>query len=247
MLLKIELDINKPQIVRPASEFAVKNRCPAVVTIPELISHAAISRGVLNGNYKILSTVDWPKGNRSLFDKFRGMPSEALAADGFEILLSQLPRNDAIKEVRFLSQFLKDNFPPTIEIRFVYGFGMPDRKIELFKDYCEALKFIPTPTLVRTTPLTKVPASSGSIEAHQNNIDLIRSLRDVPVKISGNINLKILSGCKAARYGCSFEQARLLFNEITDQGIKKVKATISAPEPASESASESASEESDSE
>jgi hypothetical protein len=150
-----------------------------------------------------------------MHDKFRGMPSEALQADGFEILLTSRPRNDAIKEIKYLSSFMRDNFPPTIEVRFVFGFFMPDRTEEHFKDFCEGLKFIPHPAMIRTTPLSKIPAVSGTADAQTRIIDFICSQRNIPIKISGNLNRDMLTKCQAARFGCTLEQAQQIQMEMS--------------------------------
>lgn len=226
-MLKVELDVMKQNQLAEASDFCAKHKCPTMVVAPDLVTNATVSRSLVRGSYKVLTTVDWPKGTQFLSDKFRGLPSEALNADGFEILLTPTKRVGANKEIKFLSDFFKEHFPPTIEFRFVLGWYDQERTTEHFAAMCEAMKLIPNPSMIRTTHLTKVQASEGLPEAHDELIKFITSIKPVPVKISGNVNMHVRSKCKRAeRFACTLDQAVQLQKELDDKGLKKVKAEV---------------------
>ena len=224
---KVEIDITKESQVNAACQLASKYRCPAVVVSPELVVNTTIARAMARASFKIITAVDWPKGNQYLVDKFRGMPTESLRTDGFEILLTPKDNFNAItKEVIFLSSFIRDHFNPTIEVRFILGYHMPDRTDKLFEWMLQATKRIPSPTFLRTTYLTKIPSSDGTTESQQALLQKIYATRRLPIKLSGNITHRIRTSCDVARYGCSYEQARQLCDDLSDPALKNIKKDI---------------------
>ena len=103
-LSNVELDVPKQTVLRPASEFALRYNCSAVVVPPELITNACIARAMARSRHKVIAAIDCPKGNQFMADKFRGVPSESLNCDGFEIMLTPTGNVDIKREVKFLSQ-----------------------------------------------------------------------------------------------------------------------------------------------
>jgi len=224
---KVELDVNKQSQLNSATEFTRRHMCPAIVVSPDLVTGAHIARSVSRSNHKIITAVDWPKGTQYLSDKFRGMPSESISADGFEILLTANGKLGILKEIKFLSNFFRDHFPPTIELRFVLGWHMQDRTVDQFEYMVDACKQIPNPTLIRTTHLTKISSANGSIESHNSVIDKILAIRNIPIKISGNINAKSRIGCKkAVRFACTLEQATVLQKALSNNAIGQINKAV---------------------
>lgn len=240
---KIEIDVTKPAQLRAATDFAVKHKCPALVVNPDLVTAALIGRGMTRGRYKVITGVDWPKGLQYHSDKFRGFPSESLKCDGFEILLTPRDKLGIQHEVRYLSKFFRDYVPPTAELRFVLGIHNPGRTMDHMIDMIHALAVIPNFAVLRTTHLTKIVSARSTIDAHNAILSEIKAVKPFPIKISGNINMKIRIGCDAHRYACSVEQAQALFSELSDNGLKKLEATVKdqmaiEPNESDESASE---------
>jgi len=100
-MLRVELDVLKRPDLDQATRFAIKHKCPAMVVAPELARATTINRALGRGTFKIFTAVDWPKGNQHLSDKFRGMPSESVDVDGFEILLTANGKAAISKELNF--------------------------------------------------------------------------------------------------------------------------------------------------
>lgn len=231
-LPNVEIDVLKQAQLRAATDFAAKHDCRALVVAPELTTDATIARAMIRHAHKIIAAIDWPKGNQFMADKFRGVPSQSLNCDGFEILLTNRDRGSIAKEIRFLNSFLRDHFPPTTEIRFVFGWFYPGRTEDQFKNMCDALKSIPNPALIRTTHLTKVSSTEGSVESHNELVKMIHAQKRAPVKVSGNVDIRVYSGCKLAdRFACTIEQAVELHKQINDEGIKKISRAVTEPEP----------------
>lgn len=219
---KVEIDISKQNQIAQATEFIKRYKCPAIVIPPDLFTNTNIVRSVAMSPHKIITTVDWPKGTQFLSDKFRGMASSAIHADGFEILLTPSGKIPTTKEIRFLSEFFADHFPPTVEMRFVLGWFAPNRTEDQIKHMIEACKSIPTPSMIRTTHLTKLAVTQGSLESHKRVIAEAISTKKTPLKISGNIDFGVRVGCQeVTRFGCTLQQAIDLQRDLANGGPKK--------------------------
>lgn len=221
-LTKIELDIYKHNEIKEACEFAFKYRCPVIVVPPELVSQARLHRGVAQGKFKIVSSIDAPKGINYAHNKLRGVPVEAMSADGFEIMLTGGDKKAIVNEIKFLSTLSRDYFPPGTEVRFTLG--VDKRDSEQVKNMLEAFKAVPQPALLRTTPLTSVKVASGTHEYHNNIKKLISDIYRCKIKISGNINRNVIVNCDAHRYAMNIEQARSIIREAQD--LEKLSQNI---------------------
>ena len=227
MMNKIEIDATKENQVLQGTEFARRHKCPALVVPPDLVRPATVARAMARGSHKIICTVDWPKGTQYMSDKFRGMASEAVHADGFEVLLTPGGKLNIQKEVKFLDGFFRDHFDPTIEFRLVLGWYAQNRDADQIKHMVEAVRQIPTPMLIRTTHLTKIPAAKASIEAQQKIVDELVGIRRVPVKLSGNINSQIRHGISGVfRFGCTIQQASDLHKDLSNGVIEGIEEAV---------------------
>ncbi len=240
MLNTVEIDVHKKQQIKQALDFAHANRVPAVVIDPESINDAVVYRSIIRGKFKIICMVDWPKGERYYIDKFRGLPQESLNADGYEILLTPGDKAKCIKEIKYLSDFVKQYFTTTTEIRFVLGHTLANRDDSDIDAMLECIKQIPLPAFIRTTNQTKVSSSDGSIDSQIKILEKIKKVINVPVKISGNMTMKIANQCKLIdvqgegeerketllgkpeRFACSLDQAEAILEAISDKGIQKI-------------------------
>lgn len=203
---KLEIDVYSSGEIRDAIDFAIKNKCTAIVVPPDLVLQANLARGVHRGKFKIISTVDYPKGVNYCHDKMRGMPVESLSADGFEILLSKGDKASITKEVTTLSKFLRDYLPSTTELRFTLG--TTDKPKDQIETILNAMKLLPQPAMVRTAQLSKVKVSYGTIKYHNDLIDEITSIFNTRVKLSGNITREAVLQCsRAVKFGVSLSQA----------------------------------------
>ena len=228
-MLKVEIDVLKRSDLDIATRFMIKHKCPTLVVAPELVQTATINRALGRGEYKIFTAVDWPKGNQFLSDKFRGMPSESVNVDGFEILLTAGRQTAISKEIKFLADFFRDYFPPTTELRFVLGWFAPGRNQEQFEHMLEACNKVVGPALIRTTHLTKLTSVDGSTDSHKAVVETISGIKRIPIKISGNIGMQTRLGCKnAVKYACTLRQAMDLSKELSNGVLEDMTDAVNS-------------------
>ena len=229
---KLEIDIMQGTELKEAVELAVVNQIPAIVVHPELAQEANVYRGIRQGRFRIITAVDWPKGDRYAMDKLRDMPVDALSRDGFEILISERSNASEIKaELLTCFKFIRDHLPEITEIRIVLGAFM--RNEDFVVRACDVLKNVPAPDMIRTDHHLRVQQSVANAQAHNDLITLIQRHTRRPIKISGNINsAKVVTSCSADRFAVSLKQASSIVKEIREnpEKIRKLLAKEDAPE-----------------
>ena len=95
---------------------------PAIVVHPGLSSDAIIARLRAGGKFKIITPIDWPKGETFGVNKLRGVTRDTLETDGFEFLLTPGKSEiDTRNEAKALTEFTKRNLSDQTEVRFVLG------------------------------------------------------------------------------------------------------------------------------
>lgn len=214
--LNLEIDVAKNEQLQEAIDLTIRHIMPAIVVAPDLVPLATIMRGVRRGNFKIISMIDWPKGDQYGKDKFRGVPIEALNSDGFEIIISPRDPMSIVSEIKYLTTFLREQFHPLFEIRYVLEMQQ-GRSEEQISAMLGAFKQIPMPAMARTTHLNKI-AAQISLEGQ---IIEIRKSCAVPVKLSGNIDFKVykdLEKLKPERFGVSLQQAQAIIKDALSIG-----------------------------
>lgn len=226
-MFKLELDVFKIDEIQEATNFASKHRLPAIVTSPELFSHAALIKGKTRSQHKIIVAVDWLKGKYFGIEKFRDIPTTAMNADGFEILLTnKTSKSDIRQELNYIDNLFDNYFPSVIEKRYVLGWQMPDRDEEYFKNVISCMSGGKTPFVIRTTPLTKIPVSAS--KSHDSIIDIIRHTKNMPIKMSGSMTPQLRWHYRDSikRFACTLEQAKKIAKEINDNTLDQVKNVI---------------------
>lgn len=215
---RLEIDIMQVNEIHESIELAYKYKFPAVIVHPGLSSDAIIARNRVGGKFKIITPIDWPKGEIYGTHKMRGLTTDSLETDGFEFLLtpsrSELEtRSEAMK----LTEFVKHHLSEQTEVRFVLGTSF--RSEENILAMCNGLLTVRTPTLVRTDIHLKIQVSKANPDEHNKQLQTIRNIIRVPVKICGNIiNLKSAAACSAAaRFGVSLTQAKTIVKEFLSQ------------------------------
>lgn len=216
---KLEIDIMQGTELREAVELAVINHMPAIVVHPELAQEANVYRGIRQGRFRIITAIDWPKGDCYAIDKLRDLPVDALSRDGFEILISNRPRSEIKAELLTCIQFIRAHLPEITEIRVVLGAFMRDE--EFVKEACGVLKEVPAPDLVRIDHHLRIAQSTANAQTHNGLITLIRKYTHRPLKVSGNINsVKMITSCNADRFAVSLKQAHSILKEIRESPDK---------------------------
>jgi len=204
----MELDVQKgnQRDVIDSGMFAVKNRCPAIVTVPELIAPMLADKSMRNGQYVVIAAIDMPGGKLFALDKWRDIGTDVLAADGFEVMLSKNRTPAEYRnEIRTITEFIRGQVNPLAELRFVLQVN--DRSDVELTEIAKGLASFP-PTYVRTDYRLSIPG--GSLD-HKGIVERIRKHVAVSVKVSGNIDyetileLKNVPGIK--RFAVSVAQA----------------------------------------
>lgn len=214
---RLELDVMQANELKESVELAQKYSFPAIVVHPGLASDAIGGRGRVRGRFKIITPVDWPKGDNFGLTKFRGLSTDALDADGFEIMLTGgRTEIETRQEANQLTDFIRQHLGEHTEIRFVLGaFVRDDANL---RDMCRGLVGVRTPALVRTDTQLKLQVSKANNEEHKRVLKTMSDILKTQVKLSGNITgVRCVTGCEAQRYAVNLLQARAIIREFQQQ------------------------------
>jgi len=218
MFNKLELDVMQANELIEAANLAAKYKFPAIVVHPAITSEAMMARGRAGGQYKIITPVDCPKGEVFGMTKFRGLSTDALDADGFEIMLTAGKTvTDTRNEAKSLTDFIKQHLTELTEVRFV--FGVFSRTEEDIATLCEALLDVRMPAMIRTDHQLKLQISKANADTHNQVIDKILEKVKVPIKLSANINsVRTITSCdRASRFAVNVLQAKAIIKEFQNQ------------------------------
>ena len=227
MLTHLEIDVMQANELLEASQITAKYKLPSLVVHQDLSSEAFILRAQLQSKYKIITPIDWPKGASYGLLKLRGLSTDALEVEGFEILLSDSKNIADIKnEAQALTDFIKHHLTELHEIRFVLGTSI--RSEDTIKRICEAIKSVRSPALIRNDTALKTQIVKANPEIHNSTIDQIASIIKAPIKISGNIgNFRTMIQCKRAkRFAVNLSQAKTIIKEYQSQPSEELKKIL---------------------
>lgn len=215
---KLELDVVQVNELSEGIELAIKYSFPAVVVHPDLMARAIQLRGQRRGRFRLITPVNWPKGELGGIDKFRGLSRDALDTDGFEIMISANNQSGNVgKEVLALTQFIRYHIGALMEVRFVLGTSIRDEETVL--NICHGLRSAPTPSMIRTDHQPKLQVSKANTEIHNSLLEKIATIIKAPMKVCGNItNVRCITGCEgASRFAVSLSQATAIIKEFNQQ------------------------------
>jgi hypothetical protein len=245
---KLEIDVLQANEMQEAFKLASEHQMPAVVVHPNLTATAILMRGQRRGVFKIITPVDWPKGETYGLNKLRGMSQDNFASDGFEIMVSggRSPQ-EAINEVRVITDFIRRHVSPTSqiapkkEIRFVLGCFMRDEAEVLA--IAAAMRDIQAPAMVRIDHHLKVQTAKANAKTHCALMEKIRKECATPIKLCGNIDsIRIIASCLgnmasgsaessvgADRFAVSLSQMRTIIQELAAQPDELYRLLQPAP------------------
>jgi hypothetical protein len=216
---KLELDVMQASELNEAMEMAHVYKMGAIVVHPDLVSDAAVQRAKRQAKCQILTTVDWPKGDKTGIAKLHNMSIHSLSCDGFEIALGTKTQGETKAETLAITEFIRKHLPQVQEIRFVLG-CLSKEQTDI-NNLCLAIKEIPAPNLLRTDINLRCAQAKANISAHNALLDAIHVCINRPIKLCGNINsAKIIASCKAHRYGVSLKQAQTIIKELRENPAK---------------------------
>lgn len=164
----------------------------------------------------MITPVDWPKGEQYGTAKFRGLTTDALEADGFEFMINVTrPEHDIVKELKSLTDFVRNSLSLTAEIRIVVA-GTYSQE-DILKLGRSVLK-VPIPTCIRNDISLKTQVSKANTETHQAFIHSLKETVAAPIKISGNIgSIRSTMGIGAFRFAVNLAQAKAIIKEFNNQ------------------------------
>jgi len=221
IITRLEIDVMQGNEILESFDLAHKYRLPSIVIHPSLSSDALVCRGRSKGNYKIITPVDWPKGEIFATEKFKGLSLDSLETDGFEIYISQKKSADDIKkEIMSCTEFVKKFLGEIFEIRFVVG--SRTKEPDDLKNAFEAFRNVKNPTLVRDDIVLKTQNYKANADVHNEFKKSISEVISCPLKISGNIEtIEMVQSCDfARRFGVSLQQAKSLIRDVNNLGNK---------------------------
>lgn len=219
---KLEIDVMQGNELTEAASLASKYKLPALVVHPSLATDAIIAKGKTSGRFKIIIPIDWPKGETFGVNKMLGLSTDALEADGFEIMLT--PDKSEIEtrnEAKTITEFVRRHISPNTEVRFVLCTSSRDN-IEIM---AKGMMKVPAPSFIRNDIHPKIQVSKANPEVHNETIRRITENIKLPIKICGNISeLKTMATCVGvARFGVNLIQAKAIIKEFKSQPEKLVE------------------------
>ena len=228
LLNKLEIDVMQANELGQAMELAHLYRMPAIIVHQDLAAEAALQRARRQTRCKIITPVNWPKGDKFGVTKLHNTPLNALSQDGFEIMLSPRGIDELRREMVEITRFVRQYLPLASEIRFVLGALTYER--DQILPMCEALTSIPAPSLIRTDTNLRIQQVKANPNSHNDLLTAVRGVMSFPLKLSGNIGTtKMMALCKADRYAVSLKQAQAIIKEITENP-QKVEKLFASPD-----------------
>lgn len=233
---KLELDVMQASELDQAFMAASQHTLPAIVVHPQLMAQAIVFRAKRRGRFKLIAPIDWPKGELFGMTKLRGITTEMLQADGFEIMLTGNKNEAEIRnEARIISAFLRNYVSKLAEIRFVLGCFTRSQD-EIIR-MCSVMKDIPAPALIRTDHHTKAQATKANAKAYIALLSAIRGVSAHPIKLSGNIDsVKIINSCLqpegivgAAKFAVTLQQLQAIIKELQKQNQTQTQTQTNQP------------------
>ena len=223
---RLEIDIMQVNEITESLMLAYKHSMPSVVVHPSLSSDVIMARSRMGGKFKIITPVDWPRGETFGLSKFTNLSFDSIDADGFEIVLTPgKTKLETKNEALSISAFIKKHVGQSLEIRFVLN--CTQRTDDEILSMCEALTEVSGSTMIRTDISTKLQQSKANSEIHTNHIRLIKSVVGNRIKLSGNITLKSINSCeRTERYAVNLSQAKSIIKELANQDLQEVETLV---------------------
>jgi hypothetical protein len=203
-----------------AMQLAVVHHMPALVVHQQLVAGAYSLRIRRQGRFKIVVPIDWPRGEIYGMLKLRGMTTEMMQADGYEIMLTAGRTEAEIhNEAKVLTDFIRNQISLNAEVRFVLG--CLTRAEDDVLCMARIMKSIPSPALLRTDHHLKMQVTKANVRTHSALLEKLQAETGVPIKLSGNIDsIRTIAGCVAAgasRFAVNLNQAQAIVRDIQRQ------------------------------
>lgn len=217
ILTRLEIDVMQQNELFEAMELAFKYNLPAIVVNQVIFADAIIAKIRMGARFKVITPIDWPRGENFGTIKLRGALAESLDTDGFEFMLTpNKNETETANEANAITEFIRQRFPPHVEIRFVLNtLQITPENLEAM---CRGLSKVRTPNFIRTDINLKLQQNRANPEIHNALIETIKKNGVAfPLKLCGNFNtLKSTMECdNAARFAVGLSQAKVIIKEQT--------------------------------
>lgn len=214
---KLEIDVLAINELQEAIQLAIKSFVPAIVVHSKLIQEAIILRGRMNGRFKIITPIDWPKGEKTGIAKWHSQPMDVFEADGFEIVLAANRKAGEInRDIIESTEFVKEKIGDEFDVRFtINSHDISDDGLE---NIATAFQKVRQPSLIRSDTQTKTQQSKANVETHNKFISTFKKYVATPLKVSGNINdLRTAAVIGSNKLAVNLVQAKSIIKEFTKQ------------------------------
>lgn len=219
---KLEVEVSLINEIDQATQLAIIHKLPVMVVPHNLIKEAILNRIRRKGSFKIMTTVDCPKGESYGMTKLRGLTHESMICDGFEIMMSGGKSEAENKsEIDQITTFIKKHVSQNMEVRFVLGCATKDEQ-EISRMVSVMKNTIP-PSLIRTDVHLRAQVTKVNAKTHTALVSLIRKSCGLPLKVSGNIDsITTISSCMRAvnppqKFAVSLQQLQAIVKDIQRQ------------------------------
>lgn len=213
---KVEIDVFQKTDIQPVINLVMKHDISAIVTHPDLMQDCMGFRDRYRLGVKIYSIIDWPKGENSATTKFRFINSNALYADGFEIMLGETDTLD--KDINQCLSFVRHNIGQDKKVRFVlncYDFERYKPPYDYLHKMANLFLDCGIPSCVRINAETKFPSTKVNAAYFNTVMQEFRSIINVPMKASGNASYAMASECKYDKYAVNLKQIESFIEELS--------------------------------
>jgi hypothetical protein len=211
---------------RAVSDFAIKNRCPAVVVAPEFAPMMLVDKSAKGGQFRLIAAIDFPEGKNFCLDKFKTLDIMSLEVDGMDILMTKgRTEIEASNEAKTLVEFIRGSVNPVSDIRFTLGYYT--KEWPEVENLLKAAKANP-PDAIRVDQHLLLP--NVNAKTHTQSIKRLRTLTPKPLKISGNIDLPMMEHLlridQKLKFDVSIQQAMHIVNQIKQREAAVEKRNV---------------------
>jgi hypothetical protein len=185
---------------------------------------ALSDRSAKNGQFKIVTAVDFPRGQNYALDKFKSMEPVALSVDGMDILLTPgRTQIETSNEMKAMSDFVKGAVNPLVGIRYVVGcysgkWKDVERIVELTKQNPSEI--------IRMDQNLRPP--NVNTKKHIDMMNLLKNITPKVLKVSGNVGLstieEVLKIDNRTIFDVDIRQAIEIVNQIKDRDRNQPKS-----------------------
>lgn len=221
--MMIDIDVMQPENLVEALQIANSEQFNAIIVPPENTVQAIIAKSRSRSDVELLIGIDW-QCQRKGADKFRGIPREALEADGYQVVISIDDSSYIPTEILNITDFVDNHIGRSKKLAFVLQSTKQESLVYSAIDSIISMsKF---PRMVRIDNSTRGIATKKAIANITTKLQSIRS-SGLAIGLSGySESLEVMAGLcincpNVVRFAASIAQARSLVTQMNNDGLTK--------------------------